>query len=459
MRGKSIYAKLHSSYRKLVTLPSEFRVHILLFAVFFIALLWSVDIFFKEIDVQKTEFLLSALIQSQAAILSIVVSITLIAIQLASGNYSIKMFRVFLDPKRGLFLYYIMSSILFLLWCSITLLIFEKSDLLQIKHTIYFFALIQFMLFYYIVDTIRKFEPDYIINDYIKSKIKEAFKEKDKEKSLSFINSLQQISMRGVGTSNYEVLEHCLNVIEEISIEINKKYRSFFYQFNNLMQIMEDLPRQSVQNYYIFKKIIDHFGNIFIETLKIDMGRKDLLAKDGSFQKLILFKLRSICHFSIDYNQSFPIDKISSTLRDMTEKIIRSNIGKPLKNLEEKMVNEIIDIYTHTISYSIDQNFALRNQSLFFKVIKDLFMIGKLSVEYQKDDLAIEISKKLKAADIGNIIVKNFGSDHEITPIKYVYNELLEKIENKEEHNEKMICLSKFLELCNYDVEISEFMK
>lgn len=80
MRGKSIYAKLHSSYRKLVTLASEFWVHILLFAVFFTALLWSVDIFFKEIDVQKTEFLLSALIQSQAAILSIVVSITLIAI-------------------------------------------------------------------------------------------------------------------------------------------------------------------------------------------------------------------------------------------------------------------------------------------------------------------------------------------------------------------------------------------
>lgn len=126
---------------------------------------------------------------------------------------------------------------------------------------------------------------------------------------------------------------------------------------------------------------------------------------------------------------------------------------------EEKMINEIIDIYTHTISYSIDQNFALRNQSLFFKVIKDLFMIGELSVEYQKDDLAIEISKKLKTVGIENIIVKNRGSDHEITPIKYVYNELLEKIENKEEHNEKMICLSKFLELCKYDVDISEFLK
>lgn len=73
MRGKSIYTKLRA-------LLSNFRVHFLLLGVMIIATLVLIDTSFKELDVQRTEFLLSVLIQSQAAMLAIVVFITLISI-------------------------------------------------------------------------------------------------------------------------------------------------------------------------------------------------------------------------------------------------------------------------------------------------------------------------------------------------------------------------------------------
>jgi hypothetical protein len=79
---------------------------ILVYLLFLV--LWSVDfaLIFDHFDLFNTEahstrYMLSALVQSQAAIIAIVVSLTLIAVQLSASAYSPRVIDIFKSPKKN----------------------------------------------------------------------------------------------------------------------------------------------------------------------------------------------------------------------------------------------------------------------------------------------------------------------------------------------------------------------
>jgi len=108
-----------------------------IFSTLFISFILSLFIIFKyyysypfQIDDESAMYFLSALVQSQAAILAIVITLTLIAVQLASSHYSPRVIDVFKrDPAIWWFLCYYGISIFFGLYILIMMQVIQNGNI------------------------------------------------------------------------------------------------------------------------------------------------------------------------------------------------------------------------------------------------------------------------------------------------------------------------------------------
>ncbi|MGP8320659.1 MAG: DUF2254 family protein [Methanosarcinaceae archaeon] len=140
--------------------------YIILFVPAFIVS--AISFYFGRIhtDVDSARYMISALIQSEAAILAIVITLSLIAIQQASSSYSTRVIDIFIKSP----------DFLILILTYISTIIFGSWVLKQIPHSNYnlslelyiwivyllsIFALLALWL--YIVNTFEMFKPTKII--------------------------------------------------------------------------------------------------------------------------------------------------------------------------------------------------------------------------------------------------------------------------------------------------------
>lgn len=85
------------------------------------------DFLFPSIDTDSARNMISALVQSEAAIMAIVVSLSLVAVQLAASVYSIRIIKIFKKMSLYWFLiYYYIVSMSYGLWVIIGI---RKADL------------------------------------------------------------------------------------------------------------------------------------------------------------------------------------------------------------------------------------------------------------------------------------------------------------------------------------------
>jgi len=119
------YFKLIQDYLKEIK-KNTFRLIYSVFVLLIIVVVLSYLPSPKTIDIENSRYLESALIQSLAAIFAIVVTVTLIAIQLASHNYSPRVAKLFIYDNWfwGLFLIFLFS----ITFISFFLLNLDKNE-------------------------------------------------------------------------------------------------------------------------------------------------------------------------------------------------------------------------------------------------------------------------------------------------------------------------------------------
>jgi len=154
--------------------PARFLEYILLFlfVAFVISHIFArFDLYYTESD--SARYMLSAMVQSQAAIVAIVVTLTLVAVQLTASTYSPRVIRIFRDnPDMWILLLFYGVSISYGL---LVLKMIQAGDLRQIPlfgipleyHTFSAYIAVTFtffMLFPYMWNIINLLTPANIIN-------------------------------------------------------------------------------------------------------------------------------------------------------------------------------------------------------------------------------------------------------------------------------------------------------
>lgn len=122
---------------ELVQMVTDYFIKPKTFFILFIYFILSLFIIFKyaysypfQIDDESARYFLSALVQSQAAILAIVITLTLIAVQLASSHYSPRVIDIFKkDPMLWWFLCYYGISIFFGLYILMMMQVIQNGNI------------------------------------------------------------------------------------------------------------------------------------------------------------------------------------------------------------------------------------------------------------------------------------------------------------------------------------------
>ncbi|KYK35713.1 MAG: DUF2254 domain-containing protein [Theionarchaea archaeon] len=252
-------------------------------------------------DASSTQYLLSAMAQSQAAIIAIVIALTIFAAQMTSSNYTSKMIDVILryNPLWILLLVYLTSIVLDL----VLLALVGKS--MTFKLRIFSSAAVIMMiislgsLFWFVPSILRLIRPVRIIDILVSGFNSDRFLagiEKNISHSIDEITALLDIVVK---TENQSIAEHALKNILEIYTEklsisdMNESERGRVLQHANIhflghgIRLIDQKKRLSLSismNIYfeIFKRFpgegrkeIEKTVNAF-EQLAIACTRKDM---------------------------------------------------------------------------------------------------------------------------------------------------------------------------------------
>jgi len=235
-----------------------------LFLYLFIFFILNLFIFLKyaysypfQIDDANAMYFLSALVQSQAAILAIVITLTLIAVQLASSHYSPRVIDIFKkDPAIWRFLCYYGISIFFGLYILIMMQVIQNGNIvIPIGSNRYSFHIsLEYWIYAAYLIAIGTFVGLFL---YLKNVF-------DLLKPLTIIKRLSD------NITKKNVLEHTNSVIT------NKKYRTQPIKDDPIQPIM-DIIHSSVMKYDIATTRIG-LGSVtdrVIEIIKSD-GEGDI---------------------------------------------------------------------------------------------------------------------------------------------------------------------------------------
>jgi len=155
------------NYNRLINWLNQIKFYLILLVLTF-SLSHLIFINFKLLHTnpESARYLLSALIQSQAAIIAIVVSLTLVAVQLAASSYSKRIIDVF---KKNPDFWIVLSLYgISIIYSSIVLKSIDDSDLeLFISISIYFSIFTFIILFPFFINILNILKPSAIIQELI----------------------------------------------------------------------------------------------------------------------------------------------------------------------------------------------------------------------------------------------------------------------------------------------------
>ncbi|MEA3254280.1 MAG: DUF2254 family protein [Candidatus Altiarchaeota archaeon] len=286
-------------------------------------------------DAETARYLLSAFIQAQSAILAIVVSLTLVAVQLAAGVYSSRVFDIFTESKwfQGLLSFYILSIVYdIVILGNITGTGVESNikilhPLLNMEMAVGLMMMALVYLPYYITSTLDLLKPENIMGHLIRNInrdtfvrnvsnpdksiellpaidiIKKAIKEDDSITSRNGIKELGEfykrviIHRRGDDDICAEVVKHFKSTLFVIW-----EHASFQADKSNILEIVSTLREVS---------------NISIESRM----------EDTTCQILIF--LGDIGEITIEKSMSHIADEVERHIHDISTILLDKNLERP----------------------------------------------------------------------------------------------------------------------------------
>ncbi|MCJ7444800.1 MAG: DUF2254 domain-containing protein [Methanotrichaceae archaeon] len=196
------------------------------------------------IDANSARYMLSAIVQSEAAIIAIVVSLSLVAVQLVASSYSSRAIEVFKKaPYLWLLLGFYVASMIITFWIlmsigNVTTLSSETSKWVVVS---YWLGVVAFLaLIPYIWKILELLNPHSIIDrlskDITVEKIQLAIQPRSK---IDPIQPIIDIIISSLDRYDRGVIDYALNVISSKYSQLTKNQNVFSYFFNHFTVILD----------------------------------------------------------------------------------------------------------------------------------------------------------------------------------------------------------------------------
>lgn len=432
--------------------PSNFWLDINLYVfiiTFFlgVAVYILLDILYPSIqlDDDSTRYLLSAFIQSLAAIIAIVVTLTLVAIQLTASVYSTRVTDVF--KKHPAMLATIIAYVIGISFFAILLVSIANSEeivglkLLFVLYSYFIFIGLILTLIPYIVVTISHLNAEKAITRLI-----DQTDFKNIEAKTDPFQSAFDVIYGAILKDDYSTMSHGLKCVVE-------KFQGDFPDMANLKEnyiafrFFNDLKRCAF-------KLIDKEEEIFVSEVLIRMD--DLIFEKKGIEEVILRKnlknltysmttIEDICKRATLKKMSFiishcidnieMIEKYSKNFQkdQFDRKLIPQSYGNICQALLNNDCQSFIPGCIKKLTKIIDENIS-EDEDLALSAVGALKLIANTSLDLN-NDVATEKAVKqlyvtyLKADQKGLISIKEF-TEYEIFELKRKYPDKIPELRN-----------------------------
>jgi Predicted membrane protein (DUF2254). len=364
------------------------------------------DATFLLTNTDSARYLVSALIQSEAAIIAIVVTLSLVAVQQTSSSYSTRVIDLFKDPRRNPnFFILIFAYVLCIMSNSFLLKIIKSQSFdkpivttsieIGIWISCILFIFLLFALIPYISRTLEMFKPSTLIRLLSENISKESIESAivlensnnmDRSGQIKPINDTIQpivdVLQGSIKSYDYETTRYGLRIIESKTI-----------------QILGDKSYDHTYKEAITNRIIDYLKIIGILATKQEMERT---VNDTVKTFLIIYN----CLIETEIHQ--PIDALISVLLNIGEQTINAKLDNStisiLKTLNEigiksieknhneisqKVIGSIVKIALENISV---ENSPTAQQILYSNVCNYAIQsIGKIGEKIAEKEWDLEL--------------------------------------------------------------------
>lgn len=282
-----------------------FLSFLLLCIIIFILLKYVFSFFgFNSTDIDSARYMISTLIQSEATIFAIVISLSLIAVQQASSSYSTRVIRIFKSNPNFLILIFIyIITIVYGVWVLKSISPLGTSQdlvhsLRNFSHTIFFSSFEDHILFYfslsicsflalvpYLLNILNLLDPSTIIDILSRDITKDNLFSLNESSKIAIDPVLPIIDI--INSSllkyDYETAKYGLDVIENRIIcvineidnesdEIGKKLLNSIHFFEDIAQVAANLKNEESASYAIMS--IGEIGAVLTQKEFDDTTKK-----------------------------------------------------------------------------------------------------------------------------------------------------------------------------------------
>jgi hypothetical protein len=374
-------------------------------------------------NIDNARYLISALIQSEAAIIAIVITLSLVAVQQTSSSYSTRVIDLFKDPRRNPDFFILILAYILCIMSNLFLLKIIKSQISEesivtksieigIWISCILFIFLLFSLIPYISRTLEMFKPSTLIMLLSENISKESIEsaivlENSNNMDISgqikpindTIQPIVDVLQGSIKSYDYETTRYGLRIIESKTI-----------------QILRDESYDHTSKEAITNRIIDYLKIIGILATKQEMERA---VNDTVKTLLIIYN----CLIEKEIHQ--PIDALISVLLNIGEQTINAKLDNStisiLKTLNEigiksieknhneisqKVIGSIVKIALENISV---ENSPTAQQILYSNICNYAIQsIGKIGEKIAEKEWELELIMLEQGLDqIGESLIKS----------------------------------------------------
>ena len=361
----------------------------------------------------SAKYLLSALAQSQAAVIAIVVTLTLVAVQLSAQAYSPRVITIF---QKSADFWILLFAYVFSIVLDVILLetIPDNIKGLEMKvRSATFLAIFAFLaLFPYMWNTINLLQPRTIINrlaekiekDSVLKFIEHSSHQEDPLQPIADIvrATVMKYDFDTARNGIADIKDRCLAIVSEYSTEYGSK-------------------EEKEKNKKETKKIVAHFSNHLEEIAKLAIGRSNeevaidavnTLEEIGmiSIEKRLVGKV-AISVEAFDGRTKQPIEDFTLTVSEVHEPLPFKEIPpKSSKNRLEGTIEGMANILQEIGTLCIEKELKNATKS----VILSLAKLGTASAAEKELEVSMRhIAKSLAKLIAIEDLIKNTLSDYE----------------------------------------------
>lgn len=300
-------------------LSKGFKIYLTIFLVSFIAFIICYSYFpdwVKQTNINSALYVLSSLVQSEAAVLGIVVTLSLVAIQLTSSSYSTRVIRLFKEsPSLWILLLTYIIAIIYGL--GVLKFIIPSGNFSNNEFQIWIAYLLGIYAFSalipYIIDIINFMDPKIIIKRLSAKITKKNILDTTSAEDPNFINyrpsggplqPLSDIMIRALMENDYGTLKDGLKSIE-----------------NSMLRILKD---EGLESNEVTDEEGDISNHLFIHHIQ-RVGEIAIEKNDDSSSALIIESLSRLSMMGIDENYSTFAEQAAYVLGEIGIKAASKN--------------------------------------------------------------------------------------------------------------------------------------